>query len=351
VTQGITYSAIEFDDVKNSDWFKEDLNYCVEEGLINGYSDGTFKPNKEISRAEFITVVIAAVFEKEENGSTLWYSRSYNKALNNDLIDVDFHQNDADASISREEMAVVISQVLGMSSVPLDESKAKEDISDYNNISEENKEAVLDTYKSGIISGFPDGSFKPKETLKRSQLSKVTALINQLDRKAYNMPEFAEVIDTVDKESVYEKKSETVEIVEGITFDQSLFADWDDWDEYSESMTALEIISIESVKVDQDKKTITFYIPHVAEGLFWEFAIRGKIRDKVGGAFINVGLHNIDFKSIHGATVSINYEDEFNVSIAELEEILFTVDIESSDISQITNDTKDFKYIEFDVRQ
>jgi len=107
-TQSIVYSAVSFHDVDNSSWFKDDLEYCVNENLINGYSDGTFKPDKEISRAEFITVVIASTFEKKPNGNTHWYSKSYNKALSHDLIDVEFYQSDANKSISREEMAVVI---------------------------------------------------------------------------------------------------------------------------------------------------------------------------------------------------------------------------------------------------
>jgi hypothetical protein len=72
IAQSITYSGISFHDVDNSSWFKDDLEYCINENLINGYSDGSFKPDKEISRAEFITVVIASVFEKEPNGSTQW---------------------------------------------------------------------------------------------------------------------------------------------------------------------------------------------------------------------------------------------------------------------------------------
>ncbi len=350
IVQSFTYAGISFKDVNNNDWFKSDLEYCVDNSLINGYSDGSFKPDREISKAEFITVVIASVFEKEPNGSTLWYSKSYNKALNHDLIDVDFYQSDANASISREEMAVVISKVLDISDVTLDESKVKEDIKDYATIKKENQTAVLNTYKSGIISGFPDGSFRPNETLKRSQLSKVTALMHKLDRKAYNMPAFAEVIDSVEKEEVYEKVSDTVEIVEGITFDQKLFPDWDDWDEYSESMRALELLAIDSVEINQDEKTISFYVPHVAEGLFWEFAIRGKIRDRELGSFLNLKMDNIDFTQAHGTTIVIHYENEFKVPLNELEEILFAADIESVNITQTANDFNRLEFIEFDVK-
>ena len=214
-----------------------------------------------------------------------------------------------------------------------------------------NQSAVLNTYKSGIISGFPDGSFRPNETLKRSQLSKVTALMHKLDRKAYNMPAYAEVIDSVEKATVYEKVSDTVEIVEGITFDQKLFADWDDWDEYSMSMRDLELLAIDSVEIDQDEKTITFYVPHVAEGLVWDFAIRGKIQDRELGSFLNLKMENIDFAATHGTTIVIYYENEFKVPLDELEEILFAVDLESINITQSVNDNNRIEYIKFEVEQ
>ena len=83
VAQSFTYAGISFKDVNNNDWFKSDLEYCVDNSLINGYSDGSFKPDREISKAEFITVVIASVFEKEPNGSTLWYSSQSSQSGNN----------------------------------------------------------------------------------------------------------------------------------------------------------------------------------------------------------------------------------------------------------------------------
>lgn len=346
VAQSITYAGISFHDVDNGSWFKSDLEYCVNENLINGYSDGTFKPNKEISKAEFITVVIASVFEKEPNGSTLWYSKSYNKALSHDLIDVEFYQSDANQSISREEMAVVISKVLEISDVTLDDSKVKEDIKDYHLIKEENKTAVMNTYKSGIISGFPDGTFRPNETLKRSQLSKVTALMHKLDRKAYNMPAYAEVIDSIKKETVYERVSDTVEIVEGITFDQKLFADWNDWDEYSASMRDLELLAIDSVQIDQDEKTITFYVPHVGEGLSWEFSMRGKsIRDN----FVSTGFEEINFNNFLGKTIKMNYSEEFSIPIDEIDELSFAADVNTIEISQQPVNNRSYEFIDFEV--
>lgn len=42
-------------------WAEETINEWMAEGLIGGYQDGTFQPDKAITRAEFIKLVNKAV--------------------------------------------------------------------------------------------------------------------------------------------------------------------------------------------------------------------------------------------------------------------------------------------------
>lgn len=53
------YASSGFTDVQ-AGWFIPYVNYCNEKGYISGYDDGTFKPNNSITRAEF--TVIAAKY-------------------------------------------------------------------------------------------------------------------------------------------------------------------------------------------------------------------------------------------------------------------------------------------------
>lgn len=41
-----------FSDVENSVWYGDAVNNLAAKGIINGYQDGTFKPNNSVSRAE-----------------------------------------------------------------------------------------------------------------------------------------------------------------------------------------------------------------------------------------------------------------------------------------------------------
>lgn len=48
-----------FSDVNSSDWFYNDICIAKEEGYINGYEDGTFKPDKTITREEAAKIIVS----------------------------------------------------------------------------------------------------------------------------------------------------------------------------------------------------------------------------------------------------------------------------------------------------
>ena len=50
----ISYGQVS--DIENH-WAKTDIIYLMERGVMEGYSDGTFKPDKNITRAEFLKMV------------------------------------------------------------------------------------------------------------------------------------------------------------------------------------------------------------------------------------------------------------------------------------------------------
>ena len=45
-----------FKDANNA-WYSDEINYAVAKGFIKGYSDGTFKPNQKLTRAEAVTIL------------------------------------------------------------------------------------------------------------------------------------------------------------------------------------------------------------------------------------------------------------------------------------------------------
>ena len=56
----LTAFAVTFDDVENDatvSWAKDSINKMTDAGYIKGYEDGTFKPDKTMSRAEAATMI------------------------------------------------------------------------------------------------------------------------------------------------------------------------------------------------------------------------------------------------------------------------------------------------------
>jgi hypothetical protein len=53
-----------FPDVTTSNEFYSAIYYVKQTGIVNGYSDGSFKPDKTITRGEFTKIVIGSIYEE-----------------------------------------------------------------------------------------------------------------------------------------------------------------------------------------------------------------------------------------------------------------------------------------------
>lgn len=60
-----------FSDVSQNYDFVQAIEYVRAKGIVNGYSDGTFQPDKTINRAEFTKIIIEAQFDKSEIDSCI----------------------------------------------------------------------------------------------------------------------------------------------------------------------------------------------------------------------------------------------------------------------------------------
>lgn len=58
-----------FSDIKAADWYYGYVEKAAELGLINGYPDGTFRPDQVLSRQEMLTILVQAMGEKAAAGS------------------------------------------------------------------------------------------------------------------------------------------------------------------------------------------------------------------------------------------------------------------------------------------
>ena len=114
------YDVSKFSDVKADDWFVTYVGYAAESGIIGGYTNGTFCPLAEITRAEF-SVMIVRYLGLSLNNSTSFsdteghWAKGYIAALQAAGIakgyeDGTYHPDD---NITRAEAVTMINNALG----------------------------------------------------------------------------------------------------------------------------------------------------------------------------------------------------------------------------------------------
>ena len=185
-----------FSDIDNSG-YREGIELAAAKGIINGYADGTFKPDAQVTRAQFITMLYRVAGSPEveiPEGKTeieLGFtdadtiSDEYKTAVawgvQNGIIkgyeDKTFRPNQA---ISRAQMATMLYRYLTLEDVwgaAPDELKKAYDFTDKDDIAAPFVEAVNVMANTGYIKGFADGHFGPDETVTRGQAATVFARI------------------------------------------------------------------------------------------------------------------------------------------------------------------------------
>ena len=146
---------------------------------VNGV--GTFSPDKTMSRAEFIQVVVKHL---DENELTImqriyqdepWYLPAYELAAEMGLIaKSEFSLKELVNPMSRQEMAMVLVRAAEVKGENMTNKITVETIADYETIAPQYRDYVRSAYKAGLIAGTDQkGTFAPHATLNRAQASMV----------------------------------------------------------------------------------------------------------------------------------------------------------------------------------
>ncbi len=156
-------------------WAQGTIQELVGEGIIDGYPDGTFRPNNKITRAEFATLIVKAFHLKAGPGKVFvdtaehWAKDDISTANYHGLVsgysDTLFGPNDF---ITREQMAVMI-----VNATKTDITESSKIFTDSTQIATWAKESVDKATAAGLIAGYPDGTFKPKANATRAEAAVV----------------------------------------------------------------------------------------------------------------------------------------------------------------------------------
>ncbi|MBQ3389864.1 MAG: S-layer homology domain-containing protein [Firmicutes bacterium] len=215
----------------NGHWSEGQVTRAVETGWVNGYLDGTFRPEATITRAEFTKMALAAdrlipgsenaaMYESDryqysqlyESGKESYKDKQYPEGVfyeapQESLTDVNNHwltkqgwttialnygmlvSEDyahagyrfyPDKPITRYEMAIIMDRMLGLV-YPANENHKDENtgFTDDNSMKDWQRGYVIEAYNAGVLQGYPDGSFHGEKTATRAEA--VTMVQNALD--------------------------------------------------------------------------------------------------------------------------------------------------------------------------
>ncbi|MCR8634636.1 fibronectin type III domain-containing protein [Paenibacillus radicis (ex Xue et al. 2023)] len=152
-------------------WAEQEINGLVNEGIIQGFEDGTFQPERAVTRAETAVWLarLTGNAKDKKNGifpdvSDQWFASDVNQAASLGIIkgyaDGNFHPND---DVNRFEIAVMLNRMLKLAD-PNDQS-----FTDKGLIPEWASPSVSALHKAGVIQGYDDGAFHGDRKLTRAE--------------------------------------------------------------------------------------------------------------------------------------------------------------------------------------
>lgn len=161
-------------------WAETAILSLVAGGAIDGYPDGTFKPQQTITRAEFATVLVKAFKLSGAEGKVFsdtaghWAKDYIKTAYTVGIIEgYDAEHFGPDDLITREQMAVMIIRAL-----QLPHSTVELAYSDSAAVSPWAANWVSTAAQHGLMNGYADNSFKPLANASRAEA--VTVIFNAL---------------------------------------------------------------------------------------------------------------------------------------------------------------------------
>lgn len=157
---------VEFSDLQNH-WSKSIIMRLNGYGIINGYDNGTIRPDAYVSAAEYLTIIVKSLGFTEETAGADWAQPYINKAVELGLIDAGEY-NDYSAPVTRSQAAKIAANAL-KDNVVADENSVKAKIYDYAEIEEQYKPYVVLAYDKKIVNGNHDNCFEPNRYITRAE--------------------------------------------------------------------------------------------------------------------------------------------------------------------------------------
>lgn len=176
-TYGLITGSRTFADL-NGHWSKGDIESMASRLLVNGDTEGRFRPDDAITRAEFAKLLTNALALPEKEARTdfsdvdpsAWYSPSLRNAMSFGLIKgYDGGVFHPDSFVSREEIAVMLNRALHLTGYHYDAPANFAQLLDMDQLNDWSKDAIYKMLGLGILIGDHGNNIQPSQSATRAE--------------------------------------------------------------------------------------------------------------------------------------------------------------------------------------
>lgn len=181
-------------------WARDAVNRWQNRGLISGFPDGTFRGNNYITRADLIIIANKLNNSIEKGNKRVAYDIStedyfYNDictAVNKGIIDVDDSGKIRPWEYAtREETMVIFAGLFNLSYSGNAYDYLTEKFSDVAKLNYDNLKKVAAVVDAGFISGYEDGSLRPKNNITRAE---IIVMIDKMIKEVYSKGKYSNLV-------------------------------------------------------------------------------------------------------------------------------------------------------------
>jgi len=182
-----------FSDVADSHWALANIGNCVTKGIMNGVGGGEFKPEATLTRAQVAQICYNAYggrltgvkgVEMGDVAEGAWYRDAVvwmaaNGFAGGTSSDGKIYYN-PDAVADRKHVADILYRLSYKLQATLPQNVEAIEFSDLVDLEASYVEAINALQRTGVIGGFPDGTFRPNDSLTRAQAAKIFDLVTDI---------------------------------------------------------------------------------------------------------------------------------------------------------------------------
>lgn len=187
--------GFKFDDVKDSKWYANVVYDVYEKGIMTGKTDKTFGPEDKMTRAEIVTILCRMSKDNAEGKSKSlafkdtkqsdWYADSVGWAVENKVVN-GYEDNTfkPKANVTRQELAALLIRFFEYKGINLEGTPLINKFADASKIQSWAKESCEKMRKSGLIGGDDNGNFNPKNNASRAEIANIVSRyygMNEMD--------------------------------------------------------------------------------------------------------------------------------------------------------------------------